>query len=129
MCYLGRSCKNRSENAKGTNIKLFSFPKDEETAIKWMQVCKEKVDPKNGRICSVHFTPSCYKSKPAYLANCENYSPQKVRKLYDHALPTENLEPKEKEMLKEMPNQENIINISENTQNRYVLYYVKHFLM
>ncbi|XP_024875381.1 uncharacterized protein LOC112456853 [Temnothorax curvispinosus] len=90
---------------------------DEETALKWMQAAnKNKVNLKNARICSVHFTPSCYKPKPAYLANCENYSPKKLRRLHDHAIPTENLPLlKKKEVLKEVQNQHNIINVSENS--------------
>ncbi|XP_071645674.1 uncharacterized protein [Temnothorax longispinosus] len=90
---------------------------DEETALKWMQAAnKNKVNLKNARICSVHFTPSCYKPKPAYLANCENYSPKKLRRLHDHAIPTENLPLlKEREVLKEVQNQHNIINVSENS--------------
>ncbi|XP_071645677.1 uncharacterized protein [Temnothorax longispinosus] len=77
---------------------------------------KNKVNLKNARICSVHFTPSCYKPKPAYLANCENYSPKKLRRLHDHAIPTENLPLlKEREVLKEVQNQHNIINVSENS--------------
>ncbi|XP_071639500.1 uncharacterized protein [Temnothorax longispinosus] len=117
MCSVS-GCKNRSENAKEKNIQFFSYPKDEETALKWMQAAnKNKVNLKNARICSVHFTPSCYKPKPAYLANCENYSPKKLRRLHDHAIPsTENLPLlKEREVLKEVQNQHNIINVSENS--------------
>ncbi|XP_071649173.1 uncharacterized protein [Temnothorax longispinosus] len=116
MCSVS-GCKNKSENAKEKNIQFFSYPKDEETALKWMQAAnKNKVNLKNARICSVHFTPSCYKPKPAYLANCENYSPKKLRRLHDHAIPTENLPLlKEREVLKEVQNQHNIINVSENS--------------
>ncbi|XP_071637807.1 uncharacterized protein [Temnothorax longispinosus] len=116
MCSVS-GCKNKSENAKEKNIQFFSYPKDEETALKWMQAAnKNKVNLKNARICSVHFTPSCYKPKPAYLANCENYSSKKLRRLHDHAIPTENLPLlKEREVLKEVQNQHNIINVSENS--------------
>ncbi|XP_071575761.1 uncharacterized protein [Temnothorax nylanderi] len=114
------TCKNRSENAKERNIQFFSFPKNEETVLKWMQAAnKNKVNLKNARICSVHFTPSCYKPNPAYLANCENYSPKRLRTLHDHAIPTENLPPgtqilvMEKVVLNKERNQQNII--SENS--------------
>ncbi|XP_036148853.1 uncharacterized protein LOC105834939 isoform X2 [Monomorium pharaonis] len=112
-------CKNKSDSSKGKNIQFFSYPKDEETALKWMQVSKKKkVNLKNARICSVHFTPSCYKPMPAYLVNCENYSPKK--KLRDHAIPTENLPLVNGEVLKEVQNQQNMINVSENSsKNRF----------
>ncbi|XP_071630306.1 uncharacterized protein [Temnothorax longispinosus] len=114
-------CRNRSENSKERKIQFFTFPKDEETVLKWLQAAnKNKVNLKNARICSIHFTPSCYRPKPAHLANCENYSPNRLRTLNDHAIPTENLPPstkiyevKEKGVLKKERNQQNII--SENS--------------
>ncbi|XP_077264163.1 uncharacterized protein LOC143898500 [Temnothorax americanus] len=81
---------------------------------------KNKVNLKNARICSIHFTPSCYRPKPVHLANCENYRPNRLRILHDHAIPTENLPPttkiyevKEKVVLKKERNRQNII--SENS--------------
>ncbi|TGZ46114.1 Protein T [Temnothorax longispinosus] len=100
---------------------LYTSRCDEETVLKWLQAAnKNKVNLKNARICSIHFTPSCYRPKPAHLANCENYSPNRLRTLNDHAIPTENLPPstkiyevKEKGVLKKERNQQNII--SENS--------------
>ena len=44
-------CKNKSDSSKGKNIQFFSYPKDEETALKWMQVSKKKkVNLKNGTV-------------------------------------------------------------------------------
>ena len=72
------------------------------------------------RICSEHFTSDCYKIKPDYFKNCENYSPTRVRKLIDSAVPTVNLHQQEnRQALKEVTDQQNIIDV--NKQIWYVL--------
>lgn len=38
-----KGCKNRSENIKKKKISLFSFPKDEDTAAKWIKASDKSV--------------------------------------------------------------------------------------
>ncbi|KYN05218.1 hypothetical protein ALC62_03891 [Cyphomyrmex costatus] len=58
------------------------------TAAKWMKVCGKEVKLKSGRICSIHYLPTCYKKKLEYYGD---YSPTTVRSLLPDALPTENI--------------------------------------
>lgn len=44
-----KKCKNRSENIKEKKISLFSFPKDADTAAKWVKACGKNVNLKNGK--------------------------------------------------------------------------------
>lgn len=45
-----KGCKNRSDNAKEKKISLFSFPKDKDTAAKWVKACRKSViNLKNGK--------------------------------------------------------------------------------
>ncbi|KYN03596.1 hypothetical protein ALC62_05554 [Cyphomyrmex costatus] len=56
-----KNCKNTS--TKKRKLSFFSFPKAPEMIEKWRAVCKENVNPKNGRVCSEHFHSSQYEDR------------------------------------------------------------------
>ncbi|XP_071634266.1 uncharacterized protein [Temnothorax longispinosus] len=86
-----KGCKNRYENVKEKKIRFFSFPKDEDTAAKWIKACGKSVNLKSARVCSIHFALNCYKEIPEHL-KClgDNYA-KGIRTLLPNAVPTENL--------------------------------------
>lgn len=45
------TCKNFNRKTKGTDIKYFSFPKNEDMAKQWITACRreDKINLKNGK--------------------------------------------------------------------------------
>lgn len=98
-------CNNTNKNTKGTQVKFYSFPKNNDLAQQWLQACcrKDKVNFKNATVCSHHFTEdSLLKPLKHKLLN---YSPSKFRNLKPDAVPTINL-PKSKEYIRCTPREQ-----------------------
>ncbi|KYN15184.1 hypothetical protein ALC57_12594 [Trachymyrmex cornetzi] len=85
-----KGCKNyyrKTKNLPGETVRYFSFPRDKDVCIKWREVCANKdISVIKGRICSIHFEPSYFKQ--SLRMELIGYSPRKVRKLKDNAVPT-----------------------------------------
>ncbi|XP_077277125.1 uncharacterized protein LOC143905538 [Temnothorax americanus] len=86
-----KGCKNRYENVKEKKIRFFSFPKDEDTAAKWIKACGKSVNLKSARVCSIHFALNCYKEIPKHLKWLGDNYAKGIRTLLPNAVPTENL--------------------------------------
>jgi len=45
------TCKNFNRNTKGTGIKYYRFPKNDDLAIRWINACHRqgKINLKNGK--------------------------------------------------------------------------------
>lgn len=45
------TCKNWNKKTQGTNIKYYSFPKNEDLAKQWINACRrnDKINLKNGK--------------------------------------------------------------------------------
>jgi hypothetical protein len=74
------------------------------------------------RICTIHYSWSCYKEKSAHLGNCENSSPRKEYNLVDTVIQIENLLWKMKKVLEEVQNQQQDVFLW--NQEVYVILYV-----
>ncbi|XP_003426107.5 uncharacterized protein LOC100678215 [Nasonia vitripennis] len=113
-----KGCKNRSDKKGQPKLHFFSFPKDPETASKWIEVCKHSVNIKNSRVCSVHFQPSCYKPRPLHLKDL-NYSQSGVRTLLPDAVPTESIasDDASRSVTKHQKRAQNPSNNNNNNQN------------
>ncbi|OXU29803.1 hypothetical protein TSAR_007165 [Trichomalopsis sarcophagae] len=58
-------CENENEETKDRGIRYFKFPKDPETAAKWMKACgKKNIDLNCAHVCSVHFQEDCFIKNP-----------------------------------------------------------------
>lgn len=81
-------CNNHFRSTKGTDLKYYTFPKNEDLARQWMQACrrKDKVNPKRARICSIHFKKECFFENLQH--KMLQYSPKNFRNLKDDAIPT-----------------------------------------
>ncbi|XP_050300162.1 THAP domain-containing protein 1-like [Anthonomus grandis grandis] len=84
-------CKNHTKKTKGTKIKYFRFPKQEDLAKQWVIRCHrgDKINLKNACICSEHFEQDCY--EVPLRQRLLNYNPRNTRILKEDALPTLNL--------------------------------------
>ena len=56
------NCKNCRRNISKTQIQLHRFPTNPKLRKQWLSACsrKDKINVKNARICSEHFTPKDY---------------------------------------------------------------------
>ncbi|XP_014211775.1 uncharacterized protein LOC106641773 [Copidosoma floridanum] len=67
-CCSVQLCRNNNMNTKNTGIRYFRFPKDEHLLEEWKIFCnKDNINLKNARVCSIHFTQSCFQRKPEHL--------------------------------------------------------------
>ncbi|XP_051157564.1 THAP domain-containing protein 1-like [Leptopilina boulardi] len=78
-------CKNKFDKTN-PKLSLFRFPRNEVYCKQWLNVCKRKnINVKNARICSTHFRDEFY--KPLSFTD----KSLQTRRLFDYAIPTENL--------------------------------------
>ncbi|KAK5643817.1 hypothetical protein RI129_007662 [Pyrocoelia pectoralis] len=72
-----------------SDLMFFRFPKDDENLSRtWVNACKldDKINVKNGRICSKHFDKDCYERNVKF--ELLGYSARNRRLLKQDALPT-----------------------------------------
>ncbi|KAL1493952.1 hypothetical protein ABEB36_009631 [Hypothenemus hampei] len=85
------NCKNFNRKTKGTDIRYFRFPKNEDLAKQWVSACgrKDEINLKNACVCSLHFDD---KSVDIPLKHkLLKYSPRSSRILRADAVPTINI--------------------------------------
>lgn len=104
------TCKNSNHSTKGTDIKYFGFPKDDDVCKQWIVACgrKDKINLKYGKtfiasrvvifnyqkllsatVCSKHFDENCFEIP--LIQRLLNYCPKKARNLKPDAVPNVNL--------------------------------------
>lgn len=55
------TCKNTHRRTKGGNVRYHRFPGDDETRLRWIDVCGKTVsNSATARVCSHHFSQACY---------------------------------------------------------------------
>ncbi|XP_072764051.1 uncharacterized protein [Anoplolepis gracilipes] len=63
-CFV-KNCKNRTNVLFRKKVRYFSFPKDPEIRIKWLEACQKdkNYEIKSERVCEVHFSLDCFENK------------------------------------------------------------------
>nr|CAH7759844.1 unnamed protein product [Callosobruchus chinensis] len=85
------NCKNYNRVTKGSGVKYFRFPKNEDLAKQWVIACrrKDEINLKNACICSKHFDNSCFEIP--LRQKLLDYTPKNSRHLKPDAIPILNL--------------------------------------
>ena len=81
-------CNNYSRKTKGSAIRYFTFPKNNDLQGQWIVACKRKdsFDLTYATICSVHFSEECFVTPLKHTLL--QYSPKNFRNLKEDAVPS-----------------------------------------
>lgn len=81
-------CNNTNRKTKGTGVKYYTFPKNNDLAQRWLQLCsrKDQVNLSHATICSQHFPEECFLTPLKH--KLLQYSPKRFRDLKPDAVPT-----------------------------------------
>ncbi|CAH1981430.1 unnamed protein product [Acanthoscelides obtectus] len=82
------NCKNYNRVTKGSDIRYFRFPKNEEFVKRWVGACRreDEINLRNACICSEHFDASCFEIP--LRQKLLKYTPKNSRYLKPDAVPT-----------------------------------------
>lgn len=83
------TCKSDNQSKTfSKNVMFFRFPTEESLQKVWVNTCKrkDKINIKNARICSQHFSEECYERNLKH--ELLNYTAKNHRLLKANAIPT-----------------------------------------
>nr|CAH7725046.1 unnamed protein product [Callosobruchus chinensis] len=82
------TCRNTNRKTKGSDVRYFRFPQDEDLSKQWINVCRrnDTINLKNARICSIHFEQNSFEIP--LRQRLLQYSPKNSRTLKCDAMPT-----------------------------------------